>query len=787
MRGLSRVTRVALLMGVLLAGGAADLVAQAGVVRGRVVRADGPVGLSDAELVLSPSGATTRSDADGYFAFHGIAPGQVEVAARRPGFVPARVTLRSDSLALSELEIALEPIAAVLDPIVTSATRDARSLSELAMAVSVADTSAILRDRTVGLHEALRMMPGIQVASRYGTFDVNIGIRGSAARTFQSVRGVAVLLDGVPLTQPEGRTRIDPIELSAARQVEVVRGPASALHAASPGGVVNVVSRTGRDSPGVTVRMQGGAFGFRKVDGRAGGMFAGGRGSGLVALSHTSADGYRDHSDADNVRGHVVLDYVVRPGTRVSFQATGSRLDSRLPGSLTLPAFEADPDAATLAAEAFDSGRDDDSYRAGARVETAVGGAVADAYLFYGGGTLSLSFPGSIFDGPLRRIQGGGRIRSGRIARLPVVATVGFDYDRFSGSNRTRENRAGTPGGVFELGSFINPSVGAYAQAEWQALAQVTAILGLRYDHVGYEFESEMPAGIPRREKTVDQASPRLAVRWRPDVVTSVYASAGRGFEAPTLVDFVPASSSPLRPVRPKTLWNYEVGGRRTMGNRVLVEGAAFLAAVRGEFIPITSDGMDLTENASRSRNAGIELAVTALATPWLDLAASYTFLDLRLQDFTTSVLDSTGTPAEVDFSGKRLPGVPRQRVTSEAQVRPLDRLSLGVQVEWQGKVYVETGNADQGVWYFQRGSGGDVQQVPFRAVPARALVHLNAAYRLGPATLFGRIENLFGKRYAGNVRVNEIFGQFYDAGSPRWASFGLSLAGWGPAPEAAP
>ncbi|HEY7462741.1 MAG TPA: carboxypeptidase regulatory-like domain-containing protein, partial [Gemmatimonadota bacterium] len=194
-------------MATLLAGGAADLAAQTGVVRGRVVRADGPVGLAGAEVVLSPSGVTTRTDAHGYFMFRGIAPGPVEVAARRPGFVSARVTLRVDSLASSEVEIALEPIAAVLDPIVTSVTRDARSLSELAVAVSVADSSAIQRDRTVGLHEALRMMPGVQVASRYGTQDVNIGIRGSAARTFQSVRGVAVLLDGVPLTQPEGRTR----------------------------------------------------------------------------------------------------------------------------------------------------------------------------------------------------------------------------------------------------------------------------------------------------------------------------------------------------------------------------------------------------------------------------------------------------------------------------------------------------------------------------------------------------------------------------------------------------
>ncbi|MGH7480516.1 MAG: TonB-dependent receptor domain-containing protein, partial [Longimicrobiales bacterium] len=200
-----------------------------------------------------------------------------------------------------------------------------------------------------------------------------------------------------------------------------------------------------------------------------------------------------------------------------------------------------------------------------------------------------------------------------------------------------------------------------------------------------------------------------------------------------------------------------------------------------------TMEGRRLLENASRSRNGGGELEITALATRWLDLGASYAFLDLRLRDFTTSVLDSAGMLQLVDFSGKRLPAVPRHRVTGEVQVRPVDRLSLGVQVEWQGVVYVETGNADQGTWYFQVQPGGPVQQVPFRAVPARALVHLNASFHVGPATLFGRVENLFGETYAGNVAANEVFGRFYERGSPAWVSLGFSIAGWEPAPDATP
>ncbi len=84
--------------------------------------------------------------------FRGVASGQVEVSVRRLGFAQAAVVLQVDSLAVTEVSIPLESVAIVLDPIVTSAPPDERSLSEVAGAVSVADTAAMRRDRTFGLH-----------------------------------------------------------------------------------------------------------------------------------------------------------------------------------------------------------------------------------------------------------------------------------------------------------------------------------------------------------------------------------------------------------------------------------------------------------------------------------------------------------------------------------------------------------------------------------------------------------------------------------------------------------
>jgi iron complex outermembrane recepter protein len=777
--------RIAVVAAALLAGGATDLAAQAGTIRGRVVHSDQPIGLTGVELTLSPSGATTRTDPGGNFVFHGVTPGHVELSAHGAGFVTAMVALDVRAAAATEVEIRLEPVVAVLDPIVTSATRlDPRRMAGVARTVSVTDSSAIQRGRMIGLHETLRAVPGVQAASRYGTDDVTIGIRGSAARSPQAVRGVVVLLDGIPLTEPDGVARLDLIELAAARQVEVIRGPASALYAGSPGGVVNVVSRSGRDSPGVLGRAQGGAFGFRKYDGRVGGVFAGGRGSAIAAASHTSTTGHRAHSEAEILRGQAALDYVAGAGTRVSFQAVGSRLDSSLPGPLSQQEFEADPAAAAPAAIAFGFGRGDDRFRVGGRVEQAVGSGVADAYAFYGGRTLFFPIPSQIVDANFHRVQMGGRVLPGRIGRLPLDATIGLEYDRIAGTDRRWENHAGTPGALRDDGRDDAEGLGTYVQVEWQASGSLAATLGLRYDRVTYRFESAFEGAIPRQQTTFGQASPTLAAVWRPDAGTSVYASIGRGFEVPAFGELSPSPGDPIRPVYPKSLWSYEVGARRIAANRLLMEGALFLAAVRGDFVPRTIDGLTFPENASRSRHVGVELGVRALATSWLDVAAGYAFLDLRLTDYTSSVLDAAGSARMVDFSGKRMPAVPKHRMTGDAEVRPLAGLSLGTQVEWQGVVYVESGNADRGIWYYQNQPDGAVQEVPFGAVPPRALLHLRGDLRLGHATVFARVENVFGQKYAAVVLANQSLGRFYEPGPPAWASLGISLAAWGPASD---
>jgi len=102
--------RLATALAILLAAPAARLDAQGATIRGHVVRADLPIGLAEAHLELRPSGATTRTDARGLFVFRGVPAGQVQLAVHRVGFAPAVLVLQVDTLAVTQVDIPLEPV-----------------------------------------------------------------------------------------------------------------------------------------------------------------------------------------------------------------------------------------------------------------------------------------------------------------------------------------------------------------------------------------------------------------------------------------------------------------------------------------------------------------------------------------------------------------------------------------------------------------------------------------------------------------------------------------------------
>src|SRR5438477_5149047 len=230
-----------------------------------------------------------------------------------------------------------------LPPTTVSVTRAELPLTKVPLSIHSIDRRDISSARpTWGLDEALVSVPGVFVANRYNfSQDQRISIRGFGARSAFAVRGIKVLVDGIPQTLPDGQGQLTNLELGAADRIEILRGSASALFGNASGGVISIwtdptAPRTVRQD----VRVLFGTFdrdlnrNWNKWQSST--SFRVGSGSALVTVSRLDYTGQRQHSDADfrnlNSRWHFPL----APGWSLAAKADvgwDPRADN--PGALT--------------------------------------------------------------------------------------------------------------------------------------------------------------------------------------------------------------------------------------------------------------------------------------------------------------------------------------------------------------------------------------------------------------------------------------------------------------------
>ena len=179
----------------------------------------------------------------------------------------------------------------LLDGLVVTATPVPMALSALGTHVTLLDGEEIRARGVSRLTEALREVPGLVV--------VQNGSDGSVTSLF--FRGgesdyVQVLVDGVQVNQPGGSFDFSGLTTDDVERVEIVRGPASALHGSDAvSGVIHVITRNGAEASPATLTVRGGSYG--RLDGTlslGGGSEAASYGA---TLTRSTGDGILDFNN----------------------------------------------------------------------------------------------------------------------------------------------------------------------------------------------------------------------------------------------------------------------------------------------------------------------------------------------------------------------------------------------------------------------------------------------------------------------------------------------------------
>jgi iron complex outermembrane receptor protein len=108
----------------------------------------------------------------------------------------------------------------------------------------------------------MSQVPGLVVLDRQNhAQDLQLSIRGFGARSTFGIRGVRVLVDGIPATTPTVRARCRTVVLPAIERVEVLRGALAQLYGNAAGGVLQVFTREGASPASLGAELYGGSWG----------------------------------------------------------------------------------------------------------------------------------------------------------------------------------------------------------------------------------------------------------------------------------------------------------------------------------------------------------------------------------------------------------------------------------------------------------------------------------------------------------------------------------------------
>jgi iron complex outermembrane receptor protein len=114
-----------------------------------------------------------------------------------------------------------------LQPIIIEATRVEKDVREIPAAISTVGQDEIqLGKQQLGLDESLSGVPGLFFLNRYNfAQDLRASIRGFGARSNFGIRGIKIIVDGIPETLPDGQGSIDGVDVGSARQINVMVMP----------------------------------------------------------------------------------------------------------------------------------------------------------------------------------------------------------------------------------------------------------------------------------------------------------------------------------------------------------------------------------------------------------------------------------------------------------------------------------------------------------------------------------------------------------------------------------
>ena len=548
----------------------------------------------------------------------------------------------------------------------------------------------------ISVDEAIKLVPGVKVDTQYDSEKVHLSIRGQGILTERGIRGIQVLLDGVPLNDPSGfAPDLYDVDWSAVQRIEVIRGPSGSFYGGgSSAGVINIVTKDGRtDEDRGDLWLTGGSNGFWKSFGEVSGK--GDRMDYRVSASRTMGDGYRDHSAFAGTNFNGKFRFIMTPSFNLQAVVLGTNYFQENPEGLNKEQVAEDP---------VQANPDSDSKNEYQKTRRVTAGVVGDARIganqdlhftaYSRWWTYRESFPSAVqrndISNPGAMVQ---YTFHGPLGAVKNHFSLGADAGWQSIEQKKHPNLGYAVEGpeLLAYQKVTQRGYGLYALDRMEFGGGWGSFMSLRYDEIRNELKDRLKLGGMDLSGSRDfnKTTGRVGVTWNPKPDFGLYATWGQGFLPPATEELI---ANPVRQggfnqlIEPATSYGNEVGLRGFAGDTFSYDVAAFYLHTDNDFERYRTAARPLETfygNAGKTHRYGLETSFGWFPVEQIAVHGVYTY-----NHFTYTQIASKTFPDAVP--GNWLPNSPAHQAYVDFAYRPASNWVLGLTAETQSKAYVD-------------------------------------------------------------------------------------------------
>ncbi len=619
------------------------------------------------------------------------------------------------------------------------------------LTVPASVTQINLKDRNQNishssLQESVSEVPGLFALNGQNfAQDLRISIRGFGARSAFGIRGIKLLIDGIPETTPDGQGQLDNIAVSEVSSIEVLQGASAAQYGNAAGGVIELTTTDLEGDPGSEVSIRTGSYSLQHY--RISSRLKFGRTRLYFGGDHMRSDGYREHSRVrqTNLLGKSKTTFSEHSSLtwQLSYLTSPTAED---PGGIHLEQATDFPASARDRNVLFDAGESIDHWKSSLKFDLSINPNL----------DLDISgfFSGRNFDGRLPFQNGGAidlsRIYGGQMTQLihtKITDTwinklsFGFEYWSQRDDRERFENNEGIRGAQTLSQNERFKNFGIYLLDQWSG-GDWTLKASLRYDNNDISIEDNfLSNGDDSGERKFNSFNQHLGLLRRLDG-HAIFLNYSTSFETPLLSEL---SANPdgsggfnasLEPMKARSV---ELGVKGLL-KTVQYALTLFHIDSRDELLPFEIQdfpGRTFFRNAGKTRRTGLEAMLRYNGWKHFEISGIYSISNFTFEDYRVE-----GT----DLSGFRLPGIPRHQFSSSLTFHP-DPLFIRMSGQYFSSLFLTDTN--------------DVRVDSYSIFNAR--MGYEMAVQDVAMNFYMGLNNIFSESYFDNVRLNAFGNRFYE------------------------